>query len=96
MTRRMVQRGAFLLMAVLAAHAADRRGWGLRGEALLLLCLILPQGFLTAGSAPQVDVLGALLLVAALVSVPSRRSTPGSCPRTTSLMLNTSSWLNRM
>ena len=37
-----------------------------------------------------------LLLVAALVSVPSRRSTPGSCPRTTSLMLNTSSWLNRM
>ena len=41
-------------------------------------------------------VLSALLLVAALVSVPSRRSTPGSCPRTTSLMLNTSSWLNRM
>ena len=58
--------GAFLLMAVLAAHAADRRGWGLRGEALLLLCLILPQGFLAAGSAPQIDVLGALLLVAAL------------------------------
>lgn len=58
--------GAFLLMAVLAAHAADRRGWGLRGEALLLLCLILPQGFLTAGSAPQIDALGALLLVAAL------------------------------
>ena len=58
--------GAFLLMAVLAAHAADRRGWGLRGEALLLLCLILPQGFLTAGSAPQIDALSALLLVAAL------------------------------
>ena len=56
--------GAFLLMAVLAAHAADRRGWGLRGEALLLLCLILPQGFLAAGSAPQIDALGALLLVA--------------------------------
>ena len=55
--------GAFLLMAVLAAHAADRRGWGLRGEALLLLCLILPQGFLAAGSAPQIDALGALLLV---------------------------------
>ena len=33
------------------------------GEALLLLCLILPQGFLTAGSAPQIDALGALLLV---------------------------------
>ena len=32
--------GAFLLMAVLAAHAADRRGWGLRGEALLLLLLL--------------------------------------------------------
>ncbi|MFR6027373.1 MAG: hypothetical protein ACLUMK_12830 [Christensenellales bacterium] len=29
--------GAFLLMAVLAAHAADRRGWGLRGGAAAAL-----------------------------------------------------------
>lgn len=69
--------GAFLLMAVLAAHAADRRGWGLRGEALLLLCLILPQGFLTAGSAPQIDALGALLLVAALTLLDEKRPLGG-------------------
>ena len=65
--------GAFMLMAVLAAHAADRRGWGLRSEALLLLCLILPQGFLAAGSAPQIDALSALLLVAALTLMKSIR-----------------------
>lgn len=58
--------GAFLLLAVLAARAADRRGWGLRSEALLLLCMILPQGFLVTGSAPQIDVFSALLLAAAL------------------------------
>ncbi len=57
--------GAFLLMAVLAAHAADRRGWGCAAKRCCC-CLILPQGFLTAGSAPQIDALGALLLVAAL------------------------------
>ena len=56
----------FLLLALLAARAADRRNWGLRSEALLLLCLILPQGFLMAGSAPQIDVFSALLLAASL------------------------------
>ena len=69
--------GAFLLMAVLAAHVADRRGWGLRGEALLLLCLILPQGFLAAGSAPQIDALSALLLVAALTLLDEKRPLGG-------------------
>lgn len=69
--------GAFLLMAVLAAHAADRRSWGLRGEALLLLCLILPQGFLTAGSAPQIDALSALLLVAALTLLDEKHPLAG-------------------
>ena len=69
--------GAFLLLAVLAAHAADVRNWGLRSEALLLLCLILPQGFLAAGSAPQLDVLGALLLAAALMLLDERHPLGG-------------------
>ena len=69
--------GAFLLLAVLAAHAADVRNWGLRSEALLLLCLILPQGFLIAGSAPQLDVLGALLLAAALLLLDERHPLGG-------------------
>ena len=69
--------GAFLLLAVLAAHAADVRNWGLRSEALLLLCLILPQGFLIAGSAPQLDVLGALLLAVALMLLDERHPLGG-------------------
>ena len=69
--------GAFLLLAVLAAHAADVRNWGLRSETLLLLCLILPQGFLIAGSAPQLDVLGALLLAAALMLLDERHPLGG-------------------
>lgn len=36
-------------LAILAAHAADRRNWGVRAEVLLTLCLILPQGFLAVG-----------------------------------------------
>ena len=47
------------------------------GEALLLLCLILPQGFLTAGSAPQIDALSALLLVAALTLLDEKRPLGG-------------------
>ena len=74
---KLVCMGAFLLLAVLAAHAADVRNWGLRSEALLLLCLILPQGFLIAGSAPQLDVLGALLLAAALLLLDERHPLGG-------------------
>ena len=69
--------GAFLLTAVLAAHAADIRGWGLRSEALLLLCLILPQGFLATASAPQLDALGALLLVGALMLLDEKHPLAG-------------------
>ena len=67
----------FLLLALLAARAADRRGWGLRSEALLLLCLILPQGFLMAGSAPQIDVFSALLLAVSLTLLDERHPLAG-------------------
>ena len=67
----------FLLLALLAARAADRRGWGLRSEALLLLCLILPQGFLMAGSAPQIDVFSALLLAISLTLLDERHPLAG-------------------
>lgn len=67
----------FLLLALLAARAADKRGWGLRSEALLLLCLILPQGFLAAGSAPQTDVFAALMLALALTMLNEKRPLAG-------------------
>ena len=47
------------------------------GSSPYLLCLILPQGFLTAGSAPQIDALGALLLVAALTLLDEKRPLGG-------------------
>lgn len=53
-------------LAILAAHAADRRNWGVRAEVLLTLCLILPQGFLAVGCAGQMDIVSAFLLCAAL------------------------------
>ena len=52
----------FLALAVLAAYAADRHELGWRAEILLTLCVILPQGFLAAGCAAQIEVLSALLL----------------------------------
>lgn len=53
-------------LAILAAHAADRRNWGVRAEVLLTLCLILPQGFLAVGCAGQMDIVSVFLLCAAL------------------------------
>ena len=71
--------GAFLLMAVLAAHAADRRGWGLRGEALLLVAALtlLDEkhslgGMLLYGAAFALS--GAALYALPLVALLGRRS----------------------
>ena len=45
--------GCDLLLGLLAMRAADRNRLGLRAEALLALCMILPQGFMNAAcSAP--------------------------------------------
>ena len=71
--------GAFLLMAVLAAHAADRRGWGLRGEALLLVAALtlLDEkhplgGMLLYGAAFALS--GAALYALPLVALLGRRN----------------------
>ena len=71
--------GAFLLMAVLAPHAADRRGWGLRGEALLLVAALtlLDEkhplgGMLLYGAAFALS--GAALYALPLVALLGRRS----------------------
>ena len=52
----------FMLLALLAMRAADKANLGLRAEAVLSLCLILPQGFMSAACAAQFDVLSAAML----------------------------------
>lgn len=66
--------GCFLALAVLAARAADWHGLGWRAEVLLALCVILPQGFLAAGCAAQIEVLAALLLGVSLTLLDERKS----------------------
>ena len=66
--------GCFLALAVLAARAADRHGLGWRAEVLLALCVILPQGFLAAGCAAQIEALAALLLGVSLTLLDERKS----------------------
>ncbi|MBR2942339.1 MAG: hypothetical protein IKB82_02975 [Clostridia bacterium] len=57
---------AFCVLCLMAMHAADRNGMGIRSEVLLALCLILPQGFMSAACAAQIDVLAVTLTAAAL------------------------------
>lgn len=52
----------FALTALLAVRAADRRGLGIRAEVLLTLLMILPQAFLNAACAPQIEGFAVLLL----------------------------------
>ena len=57
---------AFCALCLLTVYAADRNGFGLRSEVLLALCLILPQGFMSAACAAQTDVASIALLCGAL------------------------------
>ena len=65
----------FLLLCILTAALADRRGMGLRAEALLALCVILPQGFMSAGCTPLLDtVCIALLAVSLFVAADAKKT----------------------
>jgi len=57
---------AFLALCILALYAADRMRLGIRAEVFFALCLILPQGFMSAACAAQTDVIAAALLAASL------------------------------
>ena len=56
----------FLLLCVLTLALADRREMGLRAEALFTLCVILPQGFMSAGCTPLLDTVCIALLAVSL------------------------------
>ncbi len=70
--------GCMLGLALLAAHAADGIGAGMRAEAVLCLCLILPQGFLSAACAAQTDVAAALLLGLSLTLLCGKKRLPAA------------------
>ena len=59
----------FEALCLLTVKEAERRGMnGARADALLLLTLILPQGFLSAACAAQTEVAAVLLLALALTT----------------------------
>ena len=64
---------ALCALAVLAMVWADRQGAGLRAEVLLTLYLILPQGFMSAACAVQLDVVCVALLAASLTCLTAKR-----------------------
>ena len=60
--------GCYLGTVLLITRAADRNGLGVRAEALLALCMILPQAFMNAAcSAMAVEMAAVLLLSMALM-----------------------------
>ena len=64
---------ALCVLAVLAMVWADRQHTGIRAEVLLSLCLILPQGFMSASCAAQLDVVCVALLAASLTCLTAKR-----------------------
>ncbi len=67
---------SLMVLGVLAMHAADRRGLGLRAEALLALCLIMPQGFMSAACTALPDGICLALLGGALALLLAQKDCP--------------------
>lgn len=58
--------GCMLALSMLLVRAADRRGLGLRADALLALCMILPQGFMNAACSALMELPALALLAVSL------------------------------
>ncbi len=67
-----------LAAACIAGHLADEERMGLRAEATLVLCVILPQAFLSSACAAQLDSVALLFAALALLSWRSGRRTPAA------------------
>ena len=63
----------YCVLCMMALHAADRKQMGIRAEVLFALCLILPQGFMSAACAAQTDVIAAALLAVSLALMLARK-----------------------
>ena len=66
---------SLLVIAVLAMRAAEKNGLGIRTEALLALCVILPQGFMNAACSALVDVPALALLFGGFALMDGRKAT---------------------
>lgn len=67
------------LLALFAAYWADKKQMGIRAEAALTLCLILPQGFMSAACAAEFEHAALLLLALSLwltAGIPGRKAKP--------------------
>lgn len=58
--------GCYLLLALFAMRAADRTQTGMRAEALLALCMILPQAFMNAACSALPEIAAVTLLAVSL------------------------------
>ena len=58
---------AFCALCIFALHVADKKALGIRAEVFFALCLILPQGFMSAACAAQTDMIACALLAASFV-----------------------------
>ena len=67
---------AYCVLCMLAQLAADRTRLGIRAEVLFALCLILPQGFMSAACAAQTDVIACALLAASLLLASGEKPRP--------------------
>ncbi|MGN0995654.1 MAG: hypothetical protein ACI4PG_01975 [Candidatus Ventricola sp.] len=70
--------GCLLLTVILLTRAADRRGLGIRAEALLTLCVILPQGLMNAACSALPELPALALLALALTLLDEKRPLAGA------------------
>lgn len=70
--------GCVLALSLLAVREADRRTAGLRAEALLALCMILPQGFMNAACSALPEIPAVLLLGVSLLLLGGGRPLAGA------------------
>ena len=65
--------GCSMLLSLLLVRAADRRGFGIRAEALLTLCMILPQGFMNAAFSAIPEIAAVTLLAVSLALLEEKK-----------------------
>ena len=56
----------YMLLSLLLVRTADKRGFGIRAEVLLMLCMILPQGFMNAAFSAIPEIAAVTLLAVSL------------------------------
>jgi len=63
----------YMTLALLVTRAADKKGFGVRAEVLLALCMILPQGFMNAAFSAIPEIAAVTLLALSLGLMEKKR-----------------------